>query len=137
MLGTHNSIPPVYNGRRASFRGAGPPGSIIKFDTENPEDIELYSFQPHEFPGEVAFVPKIGKDVTKPEEEDCGYLVCFVTDGRDMITDLVILDAEGKKGSLTKGPISRTRLPTFIPHGLHGGFMEGLTFDFEEAVQQN
>ena len=44
-------------------------------------------------------------------------------------TDLLIFDVEGRL-SMEAGPISRIQLPTFIPHGLHGSFVEGLTFEF-------
>lgn len=113
-------------------KGSGPAGSIMKADAHDPNLNEMYSFQANEFPGEVAFVPKKGKDVSKPEEEDAGYLIlqCVVVEGNEKRTDLLIFDVEGR-GSLEAGPISRMQLPTFIPHALHGSFVEGLTFEFE------
>lgn len=106
--------------------GTGPPGSVIKVDSQDPSKSYVYEYEPHEFPGEVTFVAKVGSNVTDPSQEDRGYLIHFLTNGRDMTTDIVILDAEGS--NLRKGPISRTTLPTFIGHGLHGSFAKGITF---------
>ena len=65
--------------------------------------------------------------MTKKAEEDKGFVICHVHDGRNLSTDLCIFDVQGKK-ALERGPIMRLRLPTFIPHGLHGTFVEDLTF---------
>lgn len=102
----------------------------MKIDTEDPSQNELFCFERFEFVGESVFVEKVGKDVTKRQEEDAGYLVTYLTNGRDKTTDLVIFDVEGR-GSLSKGPIARIRLPTFVPQGLHGCFAKGVTFDFD------
>ena len=104
----------------------GPPGSILKLDCDEPNNNEAYVLEPYEFAGEPIFIPKVNADVSK--EEDKGYVICHVHDGKNLITELCIFDVEGK-GSLEKGPVVRLRLPTFIPHGLHGTFVEGLTFD--------
>lgn len=92
---------------------------------------ELYSFEPYEFIGESIFVQKAGKDVTKPDEEDAGYLVSYLINGRDKTTDLVIFDVEGQ-GTLQKGPVTRVTLPTFIPQGLHGCFVNDVSFDISQ-----
>ena len=102
----------------------------MKVDTDTPSNNEVYTFETHEFVGECVFVEKIGKDVTESSQEDAGYVVSIVSNGRDLTSDLVIFDVEGR-GSLAKGPVSRIRLPTYIPQGLHGCFVEGLTFDFQ------
>eukprot|EP00586_Coscinodiscus_wailesii_P006940 CAMPEP_0172492182 /NCGR_PEP_ID=MMETSP1066-20121228/23219_1 /TAXON_ID=671091 /ORGANISM="Coscinodiscus wailesii, Strain CCMP2513" /LENGTH=619 /DNA_ID=CAMNT_0013261649 /DNA_START=859 /DNA_END=2719 /DNA_ORIENTATION=- len=130
-VGSHRNIK-----RGTGERGSGPPGSIMKIDTQNPDLTEVYTYESYEFAGEASFVSKIGADVTVPEQEDRGYLVHFVSNGRDMTTDLVILDVEGK-GRLEKGPVRRITMPTFIPHGLHGSFVEGLTFDFDQFDERH
>jgi len=111
--------------------GSGAAGAILKVDTRDPARNEAYAFAPHEFVGEPVFVPKVGADVTDPSQEDRGYLVLHVLNGIEQTTDLVILDVEGR-GALERGPVTRVRLPTFIPHGLHGIFVDGLTFDVPE-----
>ena len=47
---------------------------------------------------------------------------------KETASDFVILDAEGPC-ALERGPVTRVRLPAFIPHGLHGIFVDGLSFD--------
>jgi 9-cis-epoxycarotenoid dioxygenase len=125
MVATHQPVQPnVLTGA-----GSGPGGAIAKVDTKDPSKTEIYSFLPHEFVGEPIFVAKRGTDVTKTEQEDKGYILTQVVDGNTRTTDLVILDAEGT-GALLKGPVARLRLPTFIPFGLHGIFVDDLTFEF-------
>lgn len=114
-------------------KGSGPAGAIQKVDTLDPDMTETFAFEPYEFPGEVVFAPKVGRDVSQHGQEDAGYLLVHVVNGKDKTTDFLIFDVEGRK-SLEKGPILRQRLPTFLPHMLHGNFFEGVTFDFEAAM---
>jgi carotenoid cleavage dioxygenase-like enzyme len=118
--------------KNAKVKGSGPAGAIQKVDTEHPDLTETFVFEPYEFPGEAVFVAKAGSDVTQDGEEDAGYLIVHVVNGRDKTTDFCIFDVEGK-GSLEKGPIVRQQLPTFLPHMLHGNFFP-VTFDFDAAV---
>lgn len=138
-VGSHVDIDPAVAAANEG-RGSGPAGSVMKFDTERSDMTESYAFEPYEFPGEPVFCPKIemlgeeggrsgdAVDVTAPGNEDRGYVVVYVVNARDMTTDLVVLDVEGK-GALEKGPVARVTLPTFLPFGLHGIFVDGLTFD--------
>eukprot|EP00541_Cyclophora_tenuis_P016366 CAMPEP_0116564512 /NCGR_PEP_ID=MMETSP0397-20121206/13346_1 /TAXON_ID=216820 /ORGANISM="Cyclophora tenuis, Strain ECT3854" /LENGTH=572 /DNA_ID=CAMNT_0004091107 /DNA_START=245 /DNA_END=1963 /DNA_ORIENTATION=- len=96
---------------------SGTPGTICKWDLEN-DEMEHFSFRPEEMVGEPAFVPKIGG-----EDEDSGYLIVLVNNGMTLTTDVVVLDVEGP-GSLSRGPIARSRLPSYVPGaGLHGRFV--------------
>jgi len=122
-VGAHKEYELLPNGK-----GKGANGSILKIDAQDPAQTEAYAFLPHEFVGEQVFCPKVGADVTQPGNEDKGYLVTFVEDRRDLTTDMVVFDVEGK-GALEKGPLARIRMPVWIPPGLHGTFVEGLTFD--------
>lgn len=125
--GSHNDIP----GSTPETRGSGPQtGSIMKLDAEDPTQNEQYCFENYEFIGESVFVQKVGKNITKRDQEDAGYLVSLLTNGRDKTTELVIFDVEGK-GTLEKGPVVRVPLPTFIPQGLHGFFAKDQIFDFD------
>lgn len=119
-----------HNDFDCSSMGTSPAGAIMKCDAENPSKNEVWAFEPYEYPGEVAFVPKVGKNLYHPCEEDAAYVITYVVNGRDKTTDLVIFDVEGK-GSLESGPILRINLPIFLPHGLHGSFEESVTFDFD------
>lgn len=125
-VGAHREYETLPNGK-----GKGANGSILKIDTEEPSKSEAFAFLPHEFVGEQVFCPKVGADVTRPGHEDSGYLVTFVEDRRDLTTDMVIFDVEGEK-ALEKGPVARLPMPTWLPPGLHGTYVAGLTFDFDK-----
>ena len=111
----------------ASDMGSGPAGSILKIDCEDPNKNEAFSFQPHEFVNEPVFCAK--NNDSNSLKEDSGYLIVYVVDGRRRSTDLCIFDVEGKD-ALSRGPVVRTTMPTFLPGGLHGMFAEDMTFDF-------
>jgi len=106
--------------------GSAPQGAILKVDCDDPANTESFIFLPHEFPGEPIFIPKEGGS----NNEDSGFVMTYVVDGIKLTTDLFIFDVEGH-GSLANGPVTRVRLPTFIPPGLHGMFAEGVTFGFK------
>jgi NADH dehydrogenase FAD-containing subunit len=115
-------------------KGKGANGAVLKIDIESPQLSEAFSFLPHEFVGEQVFCAKKGVDVTQPGCEDKGYLVTYVENRRDLTTDLVVFDVEGK-GALEQGPVTRVRLPTYIPPGLHGIFVDGLNFRTRTTTQ--
>lgn len=126
--GSHREIP----GSSPQKRSSGPQqGSLIKVDTQDPTQNEVYEFEPYEFIGESCFVPKVGKDITDPSQEDAGYLLSYLVNGRERTTDLVIFDVEGK-GAIQKGPVAQIPLPAFVPQGLHGCFAPGVTFDLDQ-----
>uniref|UniRef100_A0A0G4FU10 Uncharacterized protein n=1 Tax=Chromera velia CCMP2878 TaxID=1169474 RepID=A0A0G4FU10_9ALVE len=52
-------------------------------------------------------------------DEDDGYLLSFMFDGRKNSSSLVIFDAR----DITRGPISSLPLKAAVPHGLHGTFV--------------
>ena len=108
----------------------GPVAAVAKIDAEDTTNNQYFSFEPHEFPSEAILVPKAGKNVALPLEEDACYMIVQVTNGKGLKTDVAIFDVEGNQ-SLEKGPILRFPLPVFIPHQLHGSFAEGVTFEFD------
>jgi carotenoid cleavage dioxygenase-like enzyme len=125
-IGSHAEVIPSH----ITGTGAGPGGSILKIDTIQPNQTEIYTFLPYEFVSEPMFVAKVGDiDISNPLYEDYGYVVTYVNNGKDMTTELVIFDVQGY-GTMSNGPIARLSLPTFIPFGLHGIFVPDLTFDF-------
>uniref|UniRef100_A0A7S4N1Z6 Uncharacterized protein n=1 Tax=Odontella aurita TaxID=265563 RepID=A0A7S4N1Z6_9STRA len=130
-VGAHRDVDPPPPGGK----GKGAAGSVLKVDAEDPAGTEAFAFLPHEFVGEPIFCPKAGADASQPECEDRGYVVTFVTNGRDLTTDMVIFDVEGK-GALEKGPVARLPMPTYIPPGLHGTFVDGLTFDMRGLAME-
>lgn len=98
----------------------GFPGSFCKLDASSGEILASYISESYESVGEPCIIPKIGGI-----DEDDAYLMSFVNNGRDLTTDVVILDAK------TMVEVSRSTLPKFVPNGgLHGRYVEGATYEF-------
>jgi carotenoid cleavage dioxygenase len=66
------------------------------------------------FGGEPVFVPAQGAT-----SEDDGYVLSFVYDQGQNLSELVILDAS----NISQDPIARVHLPTRIPAGFHGSWI--------------
>jgi all-trans-8'-apo-beta-carotenal 15,15'-oxygenase len=97
---------------------------LAKVDVKEGKVIQHWKPQRHEFLGEVCFVArgtKDGKDVN--EEEDLGYLMGFLFNGKEKSTELLIFDAK----AVDQGPISRTKLDYMINFSLHGIWVPGYT----------
>jgi carotenoid cleavage dioxygenase len=63
---------------------------------------------------EPVFVP-----AENPNSEDEGYLLSFVYNQADDISDLIILNAQ----DLNSGPLARIKLPQRVPYGFHGAWV--------------
>ena len=100
---------------------------MIKIDTEALTDSKWLG-EPHEYLGECIFVAKEnGKD------EDDGYVLSILTNGKENTSQFVIFDAK----DISKGPISRLDIKgTNIPFGLHGSWAQGLVFSEEDIVRK-
>lgn len=66
-------------------------------------------------------------------EEDEGYLLAYLFDGKQKTSTFVVFDAK----RIQDGPITSIPLQDFIPHSLHGTFVPGLEFDFEKAKRNS
>ena len=53
-------------------------------------------------------------------------------DSKHMQSYFMVFDAK----KIEEGPISRLFLPTFIPYGLHGCFVHGLTQEFSDITKR-
>jgi all-trans-8'-apo-beta-carotenal 15,15'-oxygenase len=91
---------------------------LAKVDVKQEKVVQQWKPERHEFLGEVSFVPRKGK-----EEEDHGYLMGFLFNGKEKSSELVIFDAK----SVGKGPITRTKLSYMINFNLHGTWVSGFT----------
>jgi all-trans-8'-apo-beta-carotenal 15,15'-oxygenase len=97
---------------------------IVKIDTSSLSKTEWFP-PTHEFLGEPCFIPKTASIFSESSSnivEDSGYIAAYLNNGIDMTTSLVIFDAS----NISKGPISRSLLSTYIPFGFHGSFAPGL-----------
>lgn len=96
---------------------SGPLQGLIRVDAKGQEKTQVwFPDEPHEFLGEPVFCPRVGAG--SEHDEDYGYIVGFLLDGRSQHSDVVVFDAK----QISKGPICRLPTETYIPHGLHGCF---------------
>ncbi|CAM9952414.1 unnamed protein product, partial [Heterosigma akashiwo] len=112
----------VYGVSSPKLGVATPFRSVIKVDTETRTQT-MWTGEAHEFVGEPIFLPR---DNAGPEEDD-GYVVMVLWNGRERVSHLVVFDAR----DIAKGPVSRLPLPTALPFGLHGTWAPGLVYDGE------
>jgi all-trans-8'-apo-beta-carotenal 15,15'-oxygenase len=102
-----------------SFRNGVVQG-LAKVDVTQEKVLQHWKPERYEFLGEVCFVPLGAADTSNTNEEssqeDDGYLMGFLFNGKDKTSELVIFDAK----SLENGPISRTKLDYMINFALHG-----------------
>jgi len=97
----------------------GFPGSYCKVRAATGEVLASFRAEPYETIGEPCFVPQIGSN-----NEDDGYLLAYIVNGRDKSTDVAILETSNL------ACVSRARLPEFLTTGLHGRFFEEATYAF-------
>mmetsp|Transcript_15811 Transcript_15811/g.43609 ORF Transcript_15811/g.43609 Transcript_15811/m.43609 type:complete len:633 (-) Transcript_15811:72-1970(-) len=97
----------------------GPPQGVARFDCRT-GSISQWMPAKHEFCGEPMFAPREGSF----EEEDDGYILTVMLDGKRRESHLLVFDAK----NISPGPISRVPLGTLFPHGLHGCFARDATW---------
>jgi all-trans-8'-apo-beta-carotenal 15,15'-oxygenase len=83
---------------------------IAKIDVEAGKHEE-YRFGAQAYVGEPVFVPRAGA-----QDEDGGWLLCEVLDGRTECSKLAIFDAR----SLQAGPVAAVKLANHLPFSFHG-----------------
>jgi all-trans-8'-apo-beta-carotenal 15,15'-oxygenase len=91
----------------------------LKVDVETNER-KLHSLAPDGYVGEPVFVPRTqptaGLYTKLSGDEDDGWLLCMVYDGKRDRSAVVILDARDLK------LVARLNLQHHVPYGLHGSF---------------
>mmetsp|Transcript_2587 Transcript_2587/g.2693 ORF Transcript_2587/g.2693 Transcript_2587/m.2693 type:complete len:593 (+) Transcript_2587:54-1832(+) len=83
-----------------------------------------------EFLGEPVFAKR--KDAKPDADEDDGYILSFLNNWKADLSEFVVFDAK----DISKGPIYRSALPAALPHGLHGTYADGLTFDQDDTISK-
>jgi all-trans-8'-apo-beta-carotenal 15,15'-oxygenase len=117
----------VYAASGSDLTQSSPIQGLVKIDCDAGTETKWIG-ERHEYLGESIFVAKEGA-----EEEDDGYLMSFLLNGRSQTTEFVIFDAK----DVAQGPISRQLLPTKVPFGLHGNWVPDLTFDPEAILRRH
>ncbi|MFV8783143.1 carotenoid oxygenase family protein [Microbulbifer sp. SA54] len=87
-----------------------------RYDFDTGETL-LCDYGPEASAGEPVYVP----NPDSPNEKD-GWLMCFVHNpGEGQYLSIV------SAGDFTAGPVAKVYVPTRIPNGFHGNWMQGLT----------
>jgi len=115
----------VYAASGRMGEGVAPPQGIIKIDLDgrvnnNDDDaarvVESWFPEPYEFCGEPMYAPREGDG--DDAEEDGGYLLTVLFNGREERSELLVLRAN----NVSSGPIARVPIGIAVPHGYHGCF---------------
>jgi len=132
----------VYAACGSDMSQSSPVQGLVKIDTENLSNEQKWLPEQHEWLGESIFVTKKVKEGKEGEEtkeegksvdEDDGYILSLLFDGKKDSSEFVVFDAK----DITKGPISRQALPVKVPFGLHGSFAQGLTYNAEDVMRRH
>lgn len=126
----------VYASCGSSDSSSSPLQGLVKMDLEEGTEQRWFGGT-HEYLGECIFAPRkesgsSSSSPSTPQNEDDGYILTMLINGRDQKSEFVIFDAK----DISKGPVSRQLLPTFVPHGLHSLYVPGLTFSPEDIVRR-
>jgi all-trans-8'-apo-beta-carotenal 15,15'-oxygenase len=103
----------VYMTVGATLDGSSPPQGILKYSAST-GSVQEWMPEPHEFCGEPAFAPRDGGGESR--DEDGGYLLSVLFNGRTRESELVVLGA----ADVGAGPVCRVPLGFAVPHGHHG-----------------
>lgn len=90
-----------------------PPQGIARFDCES-EEIVQWMPESYEFCGEPMYAPS----TTESEDEDSGYIISVLHNGKTEQSEIIIL----KANDIAAGPVARVPIGMAIPHGLFGCF---------------
>ncbi|WP_186376233.1 carotenoid oxygenase family protein, partial [Hyella patelloides] len=90
--------------------------AILKLDWETGEK-QSHSFAPHGYVSEPIFVPRQGG-----KQEDEGWVLTLVYDGKNHRSTLAILDAQNIEGDA----VALLHLKHHIPYGLHGSWTDSV-----------
>lgn len=99
-------------GYSANIGGEGVPlmAGIIKHDLHTGNQ-QIHEFGQGRFGGEAVFAPRPGAS-----HEDEGWLITFVYDSQNNISELVVINAQDMEGDA----IARVIIPQRVPYGFHG-----------------
>ncbi|MBW4463378.1 MAG: carotenoid oxygenase family protein [Nodosilinea sp. WJT8-NPBG4] len=107
-----------YLGRQSRYGYAGKSApttmpkfdGLLKFDLDN-GSVQVHSFGTGRYGGEGIFVPRPGATA-----EDNGWLMTFVHDETQDVSELVIVSTQ----AMTDEPVARIQMPQRVPYGFHG-----------------
>lgn len=107
-----------------------PQQGLIKLDLVSSTE-STWMPEKFEFLAEPMYIPRRRETTATAAitaAEDDGYIGVYLSNGRDLITEFLLFEAS----DISKGPISRTRLPVFMHTGLHGSYADGVVFEEDD-----
>jgi len=126
----------VYASAGALGGDVAPPQGIAKFDLESGAR-ESWFPEPYEFCGEPMYAQRrrgVDDDDDDDIQEDDGYILSTLFNGKDESSELVVLEAN----DVSSGPIARVPIGMAIPHGYHGCFVptDDANWTYEEIERR-
>lgn len=67
------------------------------------------------------------------QDEDSGYILTILSNKKSKSSELLVFDAK----HIRKGPVHKSSIPLYIPPGLHGSFVPGLSFKCSGDCEEN
>eukprot|EP00978_Attheya_sp_CCMP212_P011339 scaffold27994_cov49-Attheya_sp.AAC.1 len=109
----------IYTAVGSMGNNVAPPQGLAKFDCKT-KTSEVWLPKEYEFCGEPMYAPRKKTEETSKSDidEDDGYILSVLYNGKSGESELVVLSAKDLKA----GPMTRIPLGLGIPHGLHGCF---------------
>lgn len=92
---------------------------VLKTDMDSGEQF-LFRQPSHKFQQEPIFVPRAGG-----AEEDDGWVIAVVHDGKRSISEVQVFDAK----AVQDGPVATVNLGMLVPYGLHSTFVQDKVFN--------
>ena len=90
---------------------------IMKYDNQT-DTTTRFEFGSDRYGGEAVFAPRANAQ-SEIQEEDDGYLICFVQDEQIERSECLVFDAQ----CLEKGPVATILMPCRVPYGFHAGWV--------------
>lgn len=104
---------PYRYGYTAQFGDGPTASSFVKYDMQTGRSA-THELKNGRAGGEPVFVPAAGATA-----EDDGYLLTYVYDPADNLSELIIMEAS----NMEQEPVARIHLPTRVPAGFHGSWI--------------
>ena len=110
-----------------------PQQGLLKIDTFTQSETSWMP-EKYEFLSEPIFITRHqpSPTATTTIAEDDGYIATYLSNGRDMKSELLLFDAS----RIQQGPVHRIPLPVYMSVGLHGNFVDGLVFNEEDMMRK-
>lgn len=116
----------IYASCGSDMTKSSPVQGVVRIDSKDGTEQKWLPAK-DEFLGENIFVAKNGAT-----EEGDGYVLSILTNGATKTSEFIVFDAS----KINEGPISRQKLPSYVPFGLHGTWAEGVVSNPDDIIRK-